>query len=192
MEHLLELVRKRRQPGILIFDCNGKLLYSNKEVLLLLPNLLEVDDEGVVHTKIPEEIRRLCALLQNPPKADDDELLRSGAESDYAFMIDGREQYFSLRAFAIGGYDRLVSEGHVMVLLERVVEKHSFDFEKIKNKFTLSNRELQVVQHLCQGLSNRGIAKKLFISEYTVKDHIKKIMEKMQVGSRGEILAALR
>ena len=78
-----------------------------------------------------------------------------------------------------------------MVLMERVVEKHTYDFEKIKKKYHLSGRELDIIQNLCQGLSNRAIAEKLFVSEHTVKDHLKNIMEKMQVNSRNEILALL-
>ena len=83
-------------------------------------------------------------------------------------------------------------ESYVMVLVERVVEKHAIDFEKIKKNYHLSNRELDIIKSLCQGLSNRAIGEKLFISEYTVKDHLKNIMAKMGAESRNEILALLR
>lgn len=42
---------------------------------------------------------------------------------------------------------------------------------------------------ICDGLTNKEISERLFISEYTVKDHIKNIMEKMGASSRGEIIA---
>jgi len=66
------------------------------------------------------------------------------------------------------------------------------DFEKAKKDFKLSNRELEVVVLLAQGLSNKEIADKLFISEHTVKDHMKNIMRKMGVDSRGGIIAAIK
>ena len=190
MEHLLELIRKRRSPGILIFDRKGRLLYSSKEALALLPTLLQTDSKGRTKIHIPEEILRICTLAQRLPVAEDTALPQN-VESVCSIMVNGTELFFSLRAFAVDGFGKKREKGCVMVLMERVVEKHTYDFEKIKKKYHLSGRELDVIKSLCQGLSNRAIAERLFVSEYTVKDHLKNIMEKMQVNSRNEILALL-
>ena len=53
----------------------------------------------------------------------------------------------------------------------------------------LSKREREVVELICLGYSNADIAKMLFISEHTVKDHTKKIYSKMGVHSRFELAA---
>jgi len=53
----------------------------------------------------------------------------------------------------------------------------------------LSKREREVVELICLGYSNADIAKMLFISEHTVKDHTKKIYPKMGVHSRFELAA---
>ena len=53
----------------------------------------------------------------------------------------------------------------------------------------LSRREREVVELICLGHSNADIAKLLFISEHTVKDHTKKIYPKMGVHSRFELAA---
>lgn len=45
-------------------------------------------------------------------------------------------------------------------------------------------RELEVVFLLAQGLSNRQIAAELFISEHTVRNHLGRIYDKLDVGSR--------
>lgn len=37
-------------------------------------------------------------------------------------------------------------------------------------------------KYICEGFTNREIAENRFISEYTVKVHIKNIMKKMQAG----------
>ena len=48
----------------------------------------------------------------------------------------------------------------------------------------LSERELDVLRLLAQGLSNREIAERLFISEGTAKNHVSNILSKMSVRDR--------
>lgn len=53
----------------------------------------------------------------------------------------------------------------------------------------LSARERQVMQLVVQGDSNKDIAAKLFISETTVKAHLRTILEKLQVKNRAQAAA---
>ena len=48
----------------------------------------------------------------------------------------------------------------------------------------LSPREGEVFEQLCQGLSNKAIGRALFISESTVKVHVRSILEKLGVSTR--------
>jgi DNA-binding NarL/FixJ family response regulator len=48
----------------------------------------------------------------------------------------------------------------------------------------LTERELEVLKLLGQGLGNREIAEKLIVSEKTVKTHVANILQKLQVSSR--------
>jgi two-component system, NarL family, response regulator YdfI len=50
----------------------------------------------------------------------------------------------------------------------------------------LTQRELEVLQMLAQGLGNKAIASRLTISEHTVKFHISSIFTKLNVSSRTE------
>ena len=50
----------------------------------------------------------------------------------------------------------------------------------------LTDREMEVLRLVAQGLNNRDIAGKLFISENTVKNHIRNILEKLHLHSRME------
>jgi DNA-binding NarL/FixJ family response regulator len=50
----------------------------------------------------------------------------------------------------------------------------------------LSDRELEVLQRVAAGLSNRAIAKDLWLSDQTVKFHLQKIYRKLGVANRTE------
>jgi DNA-binding NarL/FixJ family response regulator len=50
----------------------------------------------------------------------------------------------------------------------------------------LTDREMEVLQLVAKGLNNRDIAKQLYISENTVKNHIRNILEKLHLHSRME------
>ncbi|MGN0330842.1 MAG: LuxR C-terminal-related transcriptional regulator [Kineothrix sp.] len=53
----------------------------------------------------------------------------------------------------------------------------------------LNRHEQDVLRLLCGGLKNAEIADRLFVTENTVKYHLKKIYQKLQVGSRNEAVA---
>src|SRR3954467_15662853 len=57
----------------------------------------------------------------------------------------------------------------------------------------LTERELEVLRLVAQGIPNREIAEQLFIAENTVKNHVRNILEKLHLHSRMEaVLYAVR
>jgi len=50
----------------------------------------------------------------------------------------------------------------------------------------LTEREMEVLRLVAKGMHNREIAKALFISENTVKNHVRNILDKLQLHSRME------
>ncbi|NLB53288.1 MAG: response regulator transcription factor [Syntrophomonadaceae bacterium] len=55
----------------------------------------------------------------------------------------------------------------------------------------LTQRELEVLQLVLDGKSNKAIAADLAISENTVKTHVKNILSKYNVSSRSELISTL-
>ena len=68
-----------------------------------------------------------------------------------------------------------------------------FDFKNnisedgtLKEKLTL--RELEVIKLICDGLSSKKIAEKLFLSPYTIDTHRKNIYSKLNIDSMGALI----
>lgn len=54
------------------------------------------------------------------------------------------------------------------------------------NAETLSDRELEVLKHVAEGLSNKEIASVLAISTHTVARHVTNIMRKLDAANRAQ------
>lgn len=86
------------------------------------------------------------------------------------------EAELSLGAFA-GGADVIVAtvrDDHAIA--ERVLSA--------ARRFNLSKTEGAVLECLAQGLDNKSIGRRLFVSESTVKTHVRQILDKLAVESR--------
>lgn len=76
----------------------------------------------------------------------------------------------------------------ILESLKRSVVPH---FSNGDGRSLLSVREQQVVRYLCDGLSNRDIARILGLSEHTIKNHLLRIYAKLGVDSRVEVMFSL-
>jgi len=78
---------------------------------------------------------------------------------------------------------------HIMILIERVSE--GVRIEDVRDLIKLTQREQIVVQLLSEGKMNKEIVVFMNIGEYTVKDHMKRIMKKLDVTTRAGIVAKI-
>jgi DNA-binding NarL/FixJ family response regulator len=60
-----------------------------------------------------------------------------------------------------------------------------------KYKEILTKREMEIMNWVCDGLTYKEIAEKMFITSFTVNQHLKKIYSKMQVRSKSELISKI-
>ena len=86
---------------------------------------------------------------------------------------------------------RAVVDGHVW--LPPSLQTRLADIAQLPDRHRLTPRELEVVRYLAMGCKNADIARRLFISEETVKAHLSRVFGKLGVHDRVELtLYALR
>ncbi len=88
-------------------------------------------------------------------------------------------------------YIREVHEGGAPMspaIARKVLAKQHGPQEPLKTNFNLTDKELNVLKHLANGLSYKMVATESNLSIDTVRSHIKKIYEKLQVHSVTEAI----
>jgi two-component system, NarL family, response regulator LiaR len=84
---------------------------------------------------------------------------------------------------AVGIYVGLKLTRHKEVVVVREAREFSLDTAKLK-ELGITPREHEILGLIAEGLSNREIGERLFVSENTVKTHSSRLFEKMSVNRR--------
>ena len=85
--------------------------------------------------------------------------------------------------YTIFGRVEINGKNYLIVKPEKTLENRLLNPQEI-----LSERELQIVELVAYGKSNKQIAKKLKISEWTVSTHLRRIFIKLKVDSRASMV----
>jgi two-component system NarL family response regulator len=128
---------------------------------------------------------KILMLTISDEEADLYDAIKAGASGYLLKEISIDEVATAIRAVQAGQSlispsmaSKLLSEFATMV--KKAEEKPSIPQPR------LTDREMEVLQLVAQGRNNRDIAKELYISENTVKNHIRNILEKLHLHSRVE------
>jgi DNA-binding NarL/FixJ family response regulator len=133
---------------------------------------------------------RIIMLTVSDEEVDLYDAVKNGA-SGYLLKDSSIDEVAqAIRVVAEG--QSLISPSMAIKLLDEFKQMSRTDRQQVPSP-RLTDRELEVLKLVAQGLNNREIAKRLFISENTVKNHVRNILEKLQLHSRMEaVMYAVR
>src|ERR1700761_9448087 len=138
---------------------------------------------------------KIVILTISDEEEDLFEAIRAGASGYLLKDIPLDELADSVRA--VHGGQSLINPSMAGKLLSEFATLARRDAEEEPAKHApapkLTDREMEVLRLVARGMNNRDIAKELFISENTVKNHVRNILEKLQIHSRMEaVMIAVR
>jgi DNA-binding NarL/FixJ family response regulator len=157
-----EAIQKHREhrPDVTLMD-------------LRLPDLSGIDAMIAIRSEFPDS--RVVILTTFEGDAEIQRALRQGARGYLLKSAPPNDLVEAIRQVH-AGKKRVPPE-----VAAQLAEHMGFE--------NLTGREVEVLQEVAGGNRNRDIAKRLFISEETVKVHVKHIMEKLAANDRTQAIA---
>jgi DNA-binding NarL/FixJ family response regulator len=166
----------------------------------LMPDVVLMDVRmprrtGIEATQRIKEILphvKILVLTNSDEEADLYDSIKAGASGYLLKEISSEEVADSIRS-VVQGHSRISPAMASKLLSEFQAMTKKVDDRQPLAPPRLTDRELQVLRLVAKGLANRDIAGQLYISENTVKNHIRNILEKLQLHSRMEaVIYAVR
>ncbi|MBF4629626.1 LuxR family transcriptional regulator [Clavibacter michiganensis subsp. phaseoli] len=163
-------------PGILTFDLDGVLIATNDDAMHWLDQL----PNSVINDEMPTALTSALAHAR---------AVESGhARGTGEMLLPSRSgQWLRIRASALRG-----PTGEPRAFAVTIDPTSRRDLAPmLAEAYGLSRRELEVTQRLARGESTSTIAESLFLSEHTVRDHVKAVLMKTGVSSRAALVSHL-
>jgi DNA-binding NarL/FixJ family response regulator len=112
--------------------------------------------------------------------------LRAGASGFLLKRARPEELIAAVRTIARG--DSLLSPSVTRLVIDRMAQQPMPELADQAKLTLLTRREREVLEQVASGLSNREIATKLYVEESTIRSHVKRILMKLELRDRVQIV----
>jgi DNA-binding CsgD family transcriptional regulator len=175
--------------GIILFNSTGQLLFMNTEAQTFTQQLqpLSTRENGtcLIPEKIHTVVRDLIGRLMHCDHPKDCESIQVER------LCFANDQRLLLRGFCIPD-EPLARNSRFLIIMEKLnQQKLECPDANMQQRYHLTEREQMVIIYLMLGFTNKEIANRINLSEYTVKEHLKRIMQKTQTTTRTALLARM-
>ncbi len=159
----------RHKPDVVIMDIS-------------MPKLNGIEATGIMKQNNPD--MRIIILTVHEDEEYVYQMLRAGA-SGYVLKSAGKKEIFAAIESALSG-ERFFSPGISKLIIEGFIKRDKEQLQaqdqlQSHSKQQLTKREIEVLQYIAQGFTNRKIAEALFLSIRTINTHRTNLMQKLDI-----------
>ena len=188
LSHFIETIAEQRVgPGIILLSSSLHLMHMNRRAWELSRKITQAHNGKTATGVLPTAVTELCAevvtafqVRTNAKDWDQVQIRR---------LVGTTNPPVLLRALGLPDHCGGFQQARILIIMEEVAQRRERTTEKARERFRLTAREHEVVSSLAKGHTNKEIANALTITEQTVKEHVKHIMEKTSSTTRTGILA---
>ena len=159
------------------------------DVILLNAGLWNDDSLNVEETVVKEDPKAKVIIMDLLPVHEDIVKFVNAGVSGFILKNATAEDLVSAIRSVVGGADvlppEMTSTLFSQISKEALVRGRAVSMESVR----MTPREREVIGLIGEGLSNKEIAGRLNISTYTVKSHVRTVMEKLALHTRLQIAA---
>ena len=193
-ELLADALRHDPQLNVIKWDSDCRtlvktILSSDVDVLIISATVDGRQSDGLEIVRQLHTLRsqvRAIVLLDSHKSESILDAFRAGAKG--VFSRDGGPEMLG-KCVHCASQGQIWANSHEMaVALEALSAVPRIQSVDAKGFNVLSKRELEVVNSLAQGLTNREIAERMKLSQHTIKNYLFKVFDKLGVSSRVELL----
>ncbi|MGH9155466.1 MAG: response regulator [Acidimicrobiales bacterium] len=155
-----------------------------------MPRLNGIEAARQIRAEVP--CTKILMLTVSDDEDDLFEAIKAGANGYLLKEISVEDVAESIKAVAQGESRITPSMASKLLVEFNALAKRATDRPQLPGP-VLTAREMEVLRLVAKGMSNREIADQLFISENTVKNHVRNILEKLHLHNRMEaVVYAMR
>jgi len=169
---------------------------SLRMIRQLMPNVVIMDINlphmnGLQVTRELKQVAPEVSVIMLTAYHDDEQIfhsIRAGAAAYFPKDVTPRRLVEAVRQVSLGNYvidDEVLDKPEVATWLLQQFDKVAYVDGSPNDMFApLSPREMEILQHIARGQSNKEVAYELGISRQTVKNHMTSILRKLAVNDR--------
>jgi DNA-binding NarL/FixJ family response regulator len=155
----------------------------NPDVLILDLRMPKMDGLGVLREMQKEKLSTRVVVLTAAP--DEDEVLEAIRLGVYGVVLKEMAPRLLIQCIRkVAAGEQWLEKRSVSLALERLLKRETATRQIAK---VLTSREIEIVRMVAEGLRNKAIAERLYVSEGTIKVHLHHIYEKLKVNSRVQL-----
>ncbi len=184
-DNILKIIDNDLSTGLILMDNSMRMVYMNQKAREFCLHLMGKRSYQDLFIRVPRMLLEDCYMMKEESKRCPADCLVLPKHKLLRIRNSGA---FHLCSRILEKEISSINHRLFLISINEVNRPKSVDQNGLKENYRLTEREMEIVLQVYQGLSNAEIAKKLYVSEITIKKHIQNIFQKVGVKSRTTLI----